>query len=114
MWRSGGAREGGREVRVVALAVVSAAEVGRNWKSERRRSAHLLPENEVEAPELVAAAVEMRWWWRTSFLAEKSGGGLGEQRLKPRKCETASIHLLSACVYVRQRGREEGGSRRDE
>lgn len=42
------------------LAVVSAAEVGRNWKSERRRSAHLLPENEVEAPELVAAVAEKR------------------------------------------------------
>lgn len=75
MCRSGGEREGGREVRLVVVVVSLDVEVGKNWKSERRRSAHLLPENDVEAPELVVAPAEMRWWWE--ILLVERGGGLG-------------------------------------
>lgn len=60
---------------MVEEVVASEVEVGKNWKSERRRSAHLLPENVVEAPEFVAApvAVVVENRWIKSFLEEEEG-----------------------------------------
>lgn len=90
----------------VPAAAEEESDVGKNWKSGRRRSAHLLAENVVklEAPPAGAAeesvptpALEAR---TDNFLRGRRGG-LGRQRAKPGWEESTSITGVSEFWLLR-------------